>query len=100
MSTETRTRFYHRRAPGDLFFLAAVIIAVIIIAHIVFVLLNANNGNDIVSTDNDWATWLSTWFLNLFTPDSHDLNVTLNYGIAALFYLVIGAIGRRLLNDL
>jgi hypothetical protein len=100
MTSETRTRFYHRRAPGDLVFLAAVIIAVIIIAHIVFVLLNANGGNDIVSTDADWASWFATWFLNLFTPDSHDLNVTLNYGVAALFYLVIGGLARRLINDL
>lgn len=100
MTTETRTRFYQRRAPGDLVFLAAVIVAVIIVAHIVFVLLNANGGNDIVSTDGDWATWLATWFLNLFTPSSHDLNVTLNYGIAALFYLVLGGILRRFINDL
>ncbi|WP_194891910.1 hypothetical protein [Catenulispora pinisilvae] len=100
MSTETRTRFYHRRAPGDLVFLATVILAVIIVAHIVFVLLNANGGNDIVSTDGDWASWLATWFLNLFTPSSHDLNVVLNYGIAALFYLVVGAILRRVINDL
>ena len=100
MSTETHTRFYKKRAPGDLVFLAAVIIAVIIIAHIVFVLLNANAGNDIVARDADWATWFATWFLNLFTPRSHDLNVVLNYGIAALFYLLIGGIARRLINDL
>lgn len=100
MTTETRTRFYHRRAPGDLVFLATVIIAVIIIAHIVFVLLNANGGNDIVSTTDDWATWFSTWFLNLFTPSSPKLNVVLNYGLAALCYLALGGVLRRLVNDL
>jgi hypothetical protein len=100
VSTETRTRFYNRRAPGDLVFLAAVIIAVIIIAHIVFVLLNANPGNDIVSHDADWASWFATWFLNLFTPSSHDLNVILNYGLAALFYLFIGGVLRRVMADL
>ena len=100
MSTETRTRLFRRRAPGDLVFLAAVVIAVIIVAHIVFVLLNANGGNDIVSTDNDWATWFSTWFLNLFTPSSHNLNVVLNYGLAAVCYLLVGGILRRLINDL
>ena len=100
MTTETRTRFYHRRAPGDLVFLAAVIIAVIILAHIVFVLLDANGGNDIVSTDSDWATWFATWFLNLFTPSSYKLNVFLNYGLAALCYLIAGGLLRRLINDL
>ena len=100
MSTETRTRFYNRRAPGDLVFMVAVVIAVIIVAHIVFVLLDANVGNDIVRHDADWAAWFATWFLNLFTPDSHDWNVTLNYGTAALFYLVIGGILRRVIKDL
>ena len=100
MSTETRTRFYNKRAPGDLVFMAAVVIVVIIVAHIVFVLLNANVGNDIVGHDADWAAWLSTWFLNLFTPDSHNWNVVLNYGTAALFYLVVGGILRRVIKDL
>ena len=54
--------------PGDLVFLVAAIIAVIIIAHIVFTLLNANTGNDRVCRDADWAAWFATWFLNLFTP--------------------------------
>jgi len=100
VTTETRTRFYHRRAPGDLVFLATAIIAIIIIGHIVFVLLNANGGNDIVSTDGNWAAWFATWFLNLFTPSSHDLNVVLNYGLAAVCYLLLGGILRRLINDL
>lgn len=100
MSTDTRTRFYQRRAPGDLVFLAFVIIAVIIIAHIVFVLLNANAGNDIVGKDADWAAWFATWFLNLFTPSSPDLNVVLNYGLAALFYLFVGGVLRRIMIDL
>lgn len=100
MTTETRTRFYSRRAPGDLVFLVTVIIAVIIVGHIIFVLLDANGANDIVSTDSDWATWFSTWFLNLFTPSSYKLNVTLNYGLAALCYLLLGGILRRVIKDL
>ncbi|NUR58092.1 MAG: hypothetical protein HOV87_05255 [Catenulispora sp.] len=98
--TESRRRFYRSRAPGDLIFLAAVIIAIIIVAHIVFVLLDANPGNDIVHTDADWAAWFATWFLDLFTPDDHKLNIVLNYGIAAVFYLAVGAVARRVVNDL
>ena len=44
-----------KRAAGDLVFVAAIIIAVIIIGHIVFVLLGANPDNDIVNTDANWA---------------------------------------------
>jgi hypothetical protein len=88
------------RAPGDLVFLAFLIAAIILIVHIIFVLLGANTGNDIVSTDAHWAAWLATWFLGLFTPSSYKLQVFLNYGIATLFYLVVGGILRRVVNDL
>ncbi|GAA2013645.1 hypothetical protein GCM10009839_05540 [Catenulispora yoronensis] len=80
-------------------FVAAVIIAIILILHIIFVLLDANGGNDIVRTDADWAGWLATWFKDLFTPDSPKLNVFLNYGLATLVYLAVGGILRRVLND-
>ena len=91
---------FRSRAPGDLVFLAATIIAIILIAHIIFVVLGANPGNDIVNTDANWAAWLATWFLDLFTPHSHKLNIFLNYGTATIFYLVVGGILRRTLNDL
>jgi ABC-type uncharacterized transport system permease subunit len=93
------TTWYRRRAIGDLAFIAAAIIAIIIIAHIVFVLLGANTGNDIVSTIADWASFWATWFKGLFTPNDYKLSVFLNYGIAALFYLIVGGILRRILND-
>jgi len=88
-----------RRAAGDLVFLAAAIIAIILILHIIFVLLDANPNNDIVRTDADWAGWLATWFKDLFTPSNPKLNVFLNYGLATLVYLAIGGILRRGMND-
>ncbi|NUP51686.1 MAG: hypothetical protein HOW97_30875 [Catenulispora sp.] len=88
-----------KRAAGDLVFVAAVIIAIILVLHIIFVLLDANGGNDIVRTDSDWAGWLATWFENLFTPNNPKLNVFLNYGLATLVYLAIGGVLRRVLND-
>jgi hypothetical protein len=88
------------RAPGDLVFLVFLILAIILFLHIIFVWLDANPGNDIVSTDADWAKWLATWFLDLFTPASIKLRTFLNYGLAALFYLVIGGILSRVVRDL
>ena len=91
---------HRHRAAGDIVFVGAVILAGIIILHIILVLLDANGANDIVSTDADWAGWLATWFKNLFNPHDAKLAVVLNYGIAAAFYLAIGAFLRRVLNDL
>lgn len=100
MEREGRRRTIRGRAPGDLLFLIAVIIAVILIAHIIFVLVDANVGNDIVHTEAVWAAWLATWFLDLFSPSSPKMNVFLNYGVATLFYLVVGAVLRRVVRDL
>jgi hypothetical protein len=88
------------RAPADLVFLAFLILALILVLHIIFVWLDANPGNDIVSTDANWAHWLATWFLDLFTPASIKLRTFLNYGLAALFYLVVGGILSRVMKDL
>jgi hypothetical protein len=100
MAVVEERRGFRRSGPGDLVFLVFLIIAVILIAHIIFTLLSANDGNDIVHTDANWAAWLATWFLNLFTPNSHKLNVVLNYGTATIAYLVVGGILRRVINDL
>jgi hypothetical protein len=53
-----------------------------------------------VSTDGDWARWLATWFIDLFTPANAKLRTFLNYGLAALFFLAVGAILRRVVRDL
>lgn len=79
-----------RGSAGRILQLAAIVVAAIIILHIIFVLIGANAGNSIVSTDADWAGTLATWFKDLFTPANYKLAVTLDYGIAAVFYLMVG----------
>lgn len=76
------------------------IIALIIVFHILFVLIGANPGNTIVHTDADWAAWFAAWFKDLFTPSSYRLAVVVNYGLAALFYLVVGRVLAALVDAL
>jgi hypothetical protein len=83
---------YRNRSAGRFVLLAVAVIAVIIVLHIVFVLIGANAGNSIVSTDANWSYHLAAWFRDLFTPSNYKFAVVLNYGIAALFYLVVGRI--------
>ncbi|HEV3169496.1 MAG TPA: hypothetical protein VGZ32_04120 [Actinocrinis sp.] len=80
--------------------LAAFVIAAIIVLHIIFVLIGANAGNTIVSTDADWSGTLAAWFKDLFTPGNYKLAVFLNYGLAAIFYLIIGRVVARLVSSL
>lgn len=91
---------YSRSPAGRLIELAAVILAAIIVLHIIFVLIGANGGNAIVRTDADWASTLAAWFRDLFTMSNAKLEVLVNYGIAALFYLAIGRIISSLVRAL
>lgn len=90
--------YVSRGSAGRAIMLAAFVIAAIIVLHIIFVLVGANGGNSIVSTDADWASTLAAWFRDLFTPSNYKLAVVINYGLAALFYLAVGRIIATLVN--
>lgn len=70
--------------------LLADILAGIIGLWILLYLLNANPANDLVAVLHDAARWLAGWSYDLFPLDQDWLRVLVNYGIAALVYLVIG----------
>lgn len=91
---------FQLHVAGDLIMIAAITVAAIIAAHIVFVLLAANPSNDIVNADASWADTLGGWFKDMFTPTNYKLGVFLNYGLAVVFWLVIGGILRRVVNGL
>jgi hypothetical protein len=76
------------------------VIALILILHIVFVLVGANNGNGLVSGLADLAGIFAWGFKNLFTNANEKLATFLNYGLAALVYLGIGGVLQRLFRNL
>ena len=62
---------------------------------IVLHLLNANPSNGIVDAIHQAGSWLSSPFHNLFSPKDGDLRMALNWGLAALVYLVIARVIAR-----
>lgn len=62
----------------------------IFVMHILFVLLEANQGNGFVSFIYSLAKGLVLGLGDVFTPDDAKIGVVLNYGFAAVLYLVIG----------
>jgi hypothetical protein len=68
----------------------ASIVALIIVVGIVLVLLKANPTNVIVSDIHDAAQWLVGPFHNLFHIKKPRVNIAVNWGIAAVVYLVVG----------
>lgn len=76
----------------------AAVIACILVLHIIFVLLDSNGGNSIVSTVGSWSWHLAAWFRGLFTTGSARWNTVLDYGLAALAYLFVGQLLARLVE--
>jgi hypothetical protein len=78
----------------------AMIICVLLALHIAFVVFSANRDNAIVRTVNDWADWFAWRFRDMFVPKDERVGVLVNYGIAAVVYLVAGRVVANLIRRL
>jgi hypothetical protein len=76
----------------------AMIICVLLALHIAFVVFSANDDNSIVRTVNDWADWFAWRFRDMFVPKDERVGVLVNYGIAAVVYLVAGRVVSGLIR--
>ena len=83
---------------GRVVSIVAAVLAGVIVLGILFVVLEGNPRNDIVSTVLDIAEALVGPFDGLFTPENRKLEITINWGIAALLYLVVGQLIAGLLR--
>jgi hypothetical protein len=73
---------------------------VILVAHIALTLGEANPANSITTFVAYWAERLQLGFQNLFTPADTDTRILLNFGLAALFWLVVSSVLARLVRRL
>ena len=78
----------------------AGIMALIIVVAIVLFLVGANPSNQIVSAIHDAGAWLAGPFKNLFSIHDPKLAMAVNWGLAALAYLIVGHIIASLLARL
>lgn len=75
-----------------------LLFALILVLHIIFVIAEANKDNGIVSFVSDFADPLTLGFKDIFTPDDPKLQTLVNYGVAAIFWLVVSAVGAALVR--
>lgn len=73
---------------------------VILVGHIALTWGEANPANDITRFVAYWADRLLLGFQNLFTPADVRVLVLVNYGLAALFWLVVSSVLARLVRRL
>lgn len=74
------------------------LIALAFLLHIVFVVTDANQGNDFVSFTYDVAKVFVFGLGDVFTPEDATIGVVLNYGLAAIIWLFAGRIVARALK--
>lgn len=72
------------------------IIVVIIVLGIILVLVGANKANPLVDFTLDIGSWLTYPFHQLFKRPTEAQNVLINWGLAALVYLVVGSAIARI----
>lgn len=77
---------------------AGLIFAAILVIDVIFVVASANPDNGIVSWIRGWADTLAIGFRDLFEPSDAKLRVLVNYGSAALFWLIVSSILSRLVR--
>lgn len=91
-------------AGGALLILARIvdlivaIVAVIIVLGILFVVLEANKSNSIVSAINDAAKTLVGPFDGIFSLKDKKLETAVNWGIALVVYFIVGRLIASLLR--
>lgn len=73
-------------------------IVTIFVLHILFVVLHANQGNDFVAFVYSAAKVFVLGLGDVFTPHDALVGVILNYGLAALVYMVIGQLIIKMLR--
>lgn len=78
----------------------ATVLATIIALGILFVVLDANPSNTIVSHIHDWARSLAGPFDGMFDMKNPKTELAVNWGLAAVVYLVVGSLIASLLRRL
>jgi hypothetical protein len=74
------------------------LISLVFVLHVVFVIARANQSNGFVSFTYGTAKFFVLGLGDVFTPNDATIGVILNYGLAAVIYLVAGRIIARALK--
>ena len=77
--------------------LIARVIAAVLVAAILLVVLEANRSNEIVEAVLDAGRFLAGPFKDIFSLDNPKTEIAVNYGLAAVVYLMVAGLITRLL---
>jgi hypothetical protein len=69
-----------------------ILVVAVLAVHILFAVFEANGSNAIVVAVREWADRLAWEFKDVFAPRDPKVSVLVNYGLAAVVYLIVGRI--------
>ncbi|GAA3072833.1 hypothetical protein GCM10010464_41120 [Pseudonocardia yunnanensis] len=78
---------------------ATALIALVFVLHIVFTLFGANPNSGFVAFVYGTARIFVFGFGDVFTPGDATIGLIVNYGLAAIVYLVVGRVIHRTLRQ-
>ncbi|SRR6266566_8806528 len=79
---------------------AGLVVVVVLVVRVLLTVGGANPANGITTFFRTWSDPLAWGFKDLFTPRDAKLRVLVNYGIAALFWLIVSSILVRIIRRL
>jgi len=79
---------------------AGLLFALVLVVHVLLTVGSANPANGITKFFSSAADPLALAFKDLFTPDNAELRVLVNYGLAALFWMIVSSVLSRLIRRL
>jgi hypothetical protein len=74
-------------------------LALVLVLHIVFSLFDASPGNPVVTWAAESSNVIGLWFVGLFHTGSPDFTLILDYGAAAVFWLVVTGVLASVLRS-
>jgi hypothetical protein len=75
-----------------------LVVVVVLVIRVVLTVGGANPANGITSFITGWSDRFAWGFKSLFTPTDGKLRVLVNYGLAALCWLVVSSILVRIVR--
>jgi hypothetical protein len=88
-----------RGTAAGLVNLAGTVLALILVAHVVFEFAKAWPGNAFVDWVGSASGVIGLWFTSMFNTGDPTFTMVLNYGLAAVFWLLVTGIIASLLRS-
>ncbi|HEX3783837.1 MAG TPA: hypothetical protein VHX38_29595 [Pseudonocardiaceae bacterium] len=88
-----------RSTAAGLMNLVGSVLALILVAHIVFESFHIGPANRLVTWVGSTSDVISLWFAHLIDTGNATFSLVLNYGLAAVFWLIVTGVIASLLRS-